>query len=248
MSDKPAGPRPPPERRLPVARRPAGRMPLLNARTLSGLLALRDRLLRRKEAAGVEDRIAQRPASQAPIPRPLHADWAWRPEAWTRTLRPSGLVAPEPGARLGTEIAVFHDCTLREMSLNQRPGRAGEAPMRLSMEVVGMSGDFLSLAIDLPAEALNRLGAGHILSAIATFAAASPVAATARLNLRQGPEQRILTRVLVSGAPAEFDLAAAGLDLRPISAGWLDLIFDAPTQNRIEIDDLTLTRRPRAAF
>lgn len=220
---------------------------------LQGLARLRDRLLRDREKVSarlesVEAQMAGLGVEGPPIPRPLHCDWAWRPDAWSRPLRPSGLVAPAPGTRLGPEIAVFHDCPLAELALRQRPAPAAGLALALDIEIFGFSGSFLSLALDLPAAALAGLGADHILAAEADLTCEVPFTAQARLNLRQGPEHRQLARGLSPGKPVEFDLAAMGLDQRRIEAAWLDLLFQAPGPNRITVSDLTLTRRPRAAF
>lgn len=223
----------------------------IGSRSIERLVRLRDRLrdARVIESAllcEVEAKIAERSGAAAPIPRPLHCDWAWRPQAWSRQLRPSGLVAAGPGARFGEEIALFHDCPLAETAMHQGTGERPGAPFCLVIETFGFSGEFLSLAVDLPVQALADLGDRHILTATAEVQFEVPVPTVLRLNLRQGPEVRQITRGLDMGHPVEFDLAAAGLDRRDISAGWLDLIFQAPGANRIAIPDLTMNRRPRA--
>lgn len=221
--------------------------------SLARLARLRDRLRHRRTACGamlaeVEARLAAGQAGAAPLPRPLHADWAWRPPVWAQPLRPAGLAGARPGARLCAEIAVFHDCPLRETLLRQVPGEDPASPYALLIDVLGFTGSFLSLAIDLPGPALAGLGGGHIVSARLDFDAAAPVAAVARLNLRQGPEQHRLARALVPGTAVDFDLAAAGLDARAIGAGWLDIIVQDPGANRVVLRDLVLARRPRAEF
>jgi len=229
-----------------LRRRAMRRMPL------PGLARMRNRLLAERAETGallteVEARI-EAAAPATPIPRPLHADWVWRPEPWVARLSPAGLVAPESGARLAENLAVYHDCPLRETAVRQIAGIAGPAPLALAVDVFGFAGRFLSFAVDLPATGCARLGADSIVAVTPAVESCAPVATVARLNLRQGTDHRSLTRGVVSGAAAEFDLAAAGLDGRPVAAAWLDLIFEAPGRNRIVVLDLVLTRRPRAAI
>jgi len=229
-----------------LRRRAVRRMPL------PGLARLRNRLLAERIEDGallteLEARI-EAAAPAAPVPRPLHADWAWRPEPWVARLAPAGLVAPESGARLADNLAVYHDCPLRETAVRQIVGVAGPAPYALALDVFGFAGRFLSFAVDLPEAGRARLGADSILAMTAAVESCAPVATVARINLRQGPDLRSLSRGVVAGIAAEFDLVAAGLDDRPVAAAWLDLIFEAPGLNRIVVLDLTLTRRPRAAF
>lgn len=239
-----------------LLRRPDGLARFLRRRAirrmpLSRLARLRDRLLTDISDAGalltqVEARM-DAAAATAPIPRPPNADWTWRPEPWVVRLAPAGLAAAESGARLAENLALYHDCPLRETSLRQIAGVPGHPPHALALDVFGFSGRFLSLAVDLPEAACAGLGADHVLVATVAAESLAPVAATARLNLCQGHDHRRLSRGIVFGTAAEFDLAAARLDDRPVTASWLDLIFEAPGRNRIVVHDLTLTRRPRAA-
>mgnify|MGYP006289767839 CR=1 FL=1 len=44
----------------------------------------------------------------------------------------------------------------------------------------------------------------------------------------------------------EFDLAYSRLNERRVERLWLDLIFERPAMNRIVLQDLAMSRRPRA--
>lgn len=184
----------------------------------------------------------------APIPRPLHCDWAWRPPAWAVPVRSEVIEAPQPGLRFCADLAVFHDCPQRGFALRQVPPAAPGQTQAIEITVRGFAGSFLSLAIDLPAGALAGLGPGHVVTLDLAFAAEVPLGAQARLNLRQGPEHHRLPRPVAAGRGVEFDLGGGRIDGRRIEAAWLDLIFVTPAENRIVISDLTLARRPRAVF
>ena len=66
-----------------------------------------------------EGRLALPLAGQAGIRRPMHSDWAWRPELWSGPVKPSGFASVETKTALGREAKVFHDCALSELSVRQ---------------------------------------------------------------------------------------------------------------------------------
>lgn len=202
----------------------------------------------RARAPAVATEAGPGPHDLAPVARPLHCDWAWRPPAWSGPVGSADLRGPEPGARLCPDLALFHDCPQRGLDLRQVPPPGPARPFGIEIAVRGFGGSFLSLALDLPAAALAGLGPDHVVTATAAFAADVPVGAQARLNLRQGPEHHRLPRAVATGEVVEFDLGGGPVDGRRIEAAWLDLIFVTPPENRIRIADLTLARRPRAAF
>lgn len=183
-------------------------------------------------------------AHPPPVPRPLHADWAWRPDPWARPLLPARWAQPAPGTRLSPEVALYHDCPGNAVDVAQDPG-AGP-PFALMLLPGGFGGRFLSLAVDLPDAALSGLGPGHILALDVRCDGGLPPGSVARLNLRQGAAERRLMRGLPQGLPFEFDLVTLPPEDGAVTAGWVDLIFGAPLAAPVRIADLTLSRRPRA--
>lgn len=179
-----------------------------------------------------------------PVPRPLHADWAARPDPWARALAPGTWPNPAPGTRLSPEVAVYHDCPGQAVAVAQDLGQG--PPFALVLTPGGFGGRFLSLALDLPRAALSGLGPSQILALDLRCDGGLPPGSVARLNLRQGRKMVHLTRGLPLGLPFEFDLAALPLAPGPIDAGWVDLILAAPLSAPVRIADLTLSRRPRA--
>lgn len=205
---------------------------------MSGLSWIAELLRRHAPPAGAGA------APVPPVPRPLHADWAWRPDPWAHAKTPATGARTVAGLRLSPEVAVYHDCPGEGVTLAQ-DGSAGP-PFALVMAPGDFAGSFLSLAIDLPRAALAGLGPAHILALHARCAGGLPPGTVARLNLRQGARDHRLSRGLPQGQPFEFDLAALPLGDGPVAAGWVDLIFAAPLPAQVRIDDLTLTRRRRA--
>lgn len=188
---------------------------------------------------------------------PGGTDWRWRPSFMCLPLQPVGVAAPENGARFGLETAVWHDCGERALILQQiRNLRVTDlAPFALKMEVFGFSGSFLSISIDLPDEALANLTRNHIIRLEANFQVERPMTIFARLNIANGPNTDQVTHHLTGSEPdthsqhiTEFDLAYTEINEKRLEKVWLDLIFEAPNMNALEIRELVLSRHLRAEF
>lgn len=189
----------------------------------------------------------------ASIPKPLHTDWAWRPDLFSAPCRPSGITDVGTGTEFGRGFKVFHDCVEREIALRQvRNGsRRDRAPFGLRLDVFRFMGKFLSLAIDLPKEGVRDLSRRHLVRIGLNISAERPVKVFGRLNVRHGPntEQFVRQFDLDNGlCHVDLDLAGSGLDEERVERAWADIIFEAPAMNGLRLSDLTLTRRPRAEF
>lgn len=196
-----------------------------------------------------------RPVGVPDADLPPGTDWHWRPRLFMGRISPQAIAAPGNGHRLGEDAALWHDCGHKALILRQRSRpRPGQAACHgLVIEMLGFSGSFLSLALDLPAEALDGLAAERILRLDTVVDAERPITLYARINLVQGPNTQTVLRQLghpVAGQgaarQAEFDLAYADLANRPVERAWLDLIFEAPRMNAVTVNDAVLSGRPRA--
>lgn len=223
-----------------------------DAESLRGLRT-QGRLLRRQidRALHVAEGRLARGGETATIPRPLFADWTWRPELWSGPVSPPGLAAVETRATFGSEAKLFHDCGESELTLRQvRNMRETDlAPFGVRMDVFRFDGSFLSLVLDLPDGGLQGLTSGRVVRLDVTLDTERPIEIFARLNVRHGPNTEQLVRELPQGAGeamVEFDLAYTRMNERRVEGAWLDLIFEGPEMNQILIRDLTMSRRPRA--
>ncbi|WP_179378081.1 DUF6478 family protein [Jannaschia marina] len=200
------------------------------------------------------DRVLLSSDGGGAIDRPSMCDWAWRPTPWTSRMLPAAIVGATGGTTLTQGVRLFHDCplseiTLRQLRMTQAPAHA---PFALSLDALGFEGSFLSLAIDLPEEAALALRRSHILGVAARLHLERPGEVFVRLNIRQGPNTDQMVSELQPGdtpdapAIAEFDLGFDEINPAKLEAAWIDLILERPEMNRVRIDDLTLTRRPRA--
>ena len=211
--------------------------------------ALRRRLDRLLHVA--DGRLALPVIGSTAIQRPLHSDWAYRPQLWRGPGFPSGHVAVETQTRFGDEATVYHDCKVSELTFRQiRNTRESDlAPFGVRLDVFGFDGSFLSLVVDLPHDAVGGLEKRHLVRLTASLETEKPLEVFARLNIKHGPntEQTVRELPVSSGdAWVEFDLAYSDLNERRIEKMWLDLIFEGPELNQILLRDVTLARRPRA--
>lgn len=200
-----------------------------------------------------DERLAMPAIGSANVFRPHNSDWAWRPELWRGSLRQSGISSVTTKSKLGREVALFHDCKLRELSLRQlRNLRERDiAPYGLRMDVFRFDGSFLSLVVDLPHDAIKGLRKNHLIGMNTIVETEKELEIFARLNIKHGPntEQIICELPLTQDdTTVEFDLAYTNLNEKRVDSAWVDLIFEGPEMNQVTLRDMTFSRRPRAAF
>ncbi|NNE89849.1 MAG: hypothetical protein HKN27_17410 [Silicimonas sp.] len=198
-----------------------------------------------------EGRLALPLAGHAAIRRPMHSDWAWRPELWSGPIKPAGMASVENKTSIGFEAKIFHDCPLSELSLRQVRNTREEdiAPYGVQMDVFRFDGSFLSLVLDIPNAGLEQLSRRHVVRLDIRVETERPLEIFGRLNVRHGPNVEQLVREFdgsVGEYSIEFDLAATQMNEARVERAWLDLIFEEPSMNEIVLRDVTLTRRPRA--
>ncbi|NRA98997.1 MAG: hypothetical protein HRU32_04100 [Rhodobacteraceae bacterium] len=185
------------------------------------------------------------------IKAPLHSDWAFRPDPWAGPLAAPGQANVPSGATFGSDLTVFHDCPLAELSVRQIRNNAEDdlAPFSLRMDVFRFEGSFLSAVIDLPSAAVSDLKRRHMIRLEAWIETERPIEIFARLNVRHGPNTEQIVREfgrIDAVEVIEFDLAYTDITESKVERMWLDLIFEDPEMNQITLRDLTLSRRPRA--
>lgn len=185
--------------------------------------------------------------------RPPGTDWSWRPQVWRGPLPVKGIATVQNRQQLGTEMTVFHDCQISELSLRQLRNTRKEdlAPFGLRMDVFRFDGSFLSLVLDLPSEAARGLQRRHLIRVGAVVELEKPLEIFARLNVTHGPNTEQIVREFPIGSDdvsVEFDLAYTDLNEKRVDRIWVDLIFEGPEMNEVTLRDLTFSRRPRAGI
>lgn len=223
------------------------------------LAALRRVRQRAAEQRSLLDRVLFLADSRLTLPligsnafrKPLHSDWAWRPQLWRGPISPPGIASAMTKSTFGNEVTLFHDCRISELTVRQvRNTRESDlAPFGLRMDVFNFDGSFLSLVIELPQEAIRGLKRKHLLRVNAVVETERPVEIFARLNVRHGPNTEQIVRELPLGQEeivVEFDLAYTKLNEKRVEAAWIDLIFESAQMNQIILRDVNFSRRPRA--
>ncbi len=198
-----------------------------------------------------EGRLALPRIGSSAFPKPGGTDWSWRPQLWRGPLAIKGQSAVPTREKIGTEVTVFHDCDISELTLRQirNTREADLAPYGLRMDVFRFDGSFLSLAIDLPEGATSGLRKRHLIRLDPTIEVEKPIEIFARLNIRHGPNTEQLVRELPmndGNLVVEFDLGYSNMNEKRVEAIWLDLIFEGPEMNQITIRDIAMSRYPRA--
>ncbi|SHI58076.1 DUF6478 family protein [Wenxinia saemankumensis] len=201
--------------------------------------------------AVADSRLALPRIGSAAFARPPGTDWSWRPAIWRSPLPVRGAVGIEGRMPLGDEVALHHDCPLRELTLRQvRNQRETDlAPFGLRLDVFRFDGSYLSLVVELPETAAEGLRKRHLIRLDTLVETERPLEIFARLNVKHGPNVEQIVRELPRGQDqvhVEFDLAYTRLDERRAERMWLDLIFEGPEMNQVTLRDLTFARLPRA--
>jgi len=224
--------------------------------SLADLRPLRQRALQLRQVLDrvlhiADSRLTLPLIGSSTFPKPLHSDWAWRPQLWSGPITPIGMAAAPTKARFGDEVTLFHDCKISELTVRQVRNRreADLAPYGLKMDVFNFDGSFLSLVVELPPEAVRGLKRNHLVRMTSVVETEAPLEIFARLNVRHGPNTEQMVRELpLEGGEimVEFDLAYTKLNEKRVEAAWVDLIFEGPKMNQVILRDVTFSRRPRA--
>ncbi|MDP5336644.1 MAG: DUF6478 family protein [Paracoccaceae bacterium] len=198
-----------------------------------------------------ESRLALPMIGSNAFRRPHGADWGWRPELWRGPLPVPGFASVPSKSMLGNEVTLFHDCGRSEVTLRQLRNRREQdlAPFGLRLDVFRFDGSFLSLAVDLPGDAVAGLKRRHLIRMNTIIEMEKPLEIFARLNIRHGPNTEQIVRELPlheEDIMVEFDLAYSGMNEKRVEKAWVDLIFEGPEMNQVILRDLTFSRRPRA--
>jgi hypothetical protein len=198
-----------------------------------------------------DERLALPAVGSSSFQKPHNADWSWRPQLWRGPLATPGMSTVQSKSMMGEEVTLFHDCKYSELTLRQLRNLREEdlAPYGLRMDVFKFDGSFLSLVVDLPADATRGLKKTHLVGMNCIVEMEKPLEIFARLNIKHGPNTEQIVRELPlheEDIIVEFDLAYSNLNEKRVEKAWIDLIFEGPEMNQVVLRDLTFSRRPRA--
>lgn len=198
-----------------------------------------------------DGRLVQPLIGSNQFPRPLGTDWSWRPYLWKRPSSQIGFASAARKTRMDAQVTLFHDCDRSEIAIRQVRNQRDKdlAPFSTAIEIFDFRGSFLSLSIELPADAAAGLTGQHLMRIDAVVECERPALVFARLNIQHGPNTEQVLRELDLSRPeaaVDFDLAHLHLNERRIEKLWLDLILEQPAMNKVVLRDLTFCRHHRA--
>ncbi len=190
------------------------------------------------------------PPPNAKAGLPKSTIWAERPPLWTSRISDISPGHLDSGVSLGGGATLYHDSQASSVHAAQTLGpEMSAAPYALTVETEAFEGDYVSLALGLPAGEIAQIERSDVLRIDVDFVSHPPVNALARANIKIGPNVESVVREIDPTRArkfVEFDLFFVELEAQTISDVWIDLIFERPTDHRITIYDLRLSRRPRA--
>ncbi|MFE3836005.1 DUF6478 family protein [Pseudogemmobacter sonorensis] len=178
-------------------------------------------------------------------------DWAWRPDIWKGPIPVPGMSSVAGRTEICEGATLFHDCRRSELTIRQIRNTREEdvAPFGFRMDVFRFDGSFLSLVLDLPAEAAQGLRIRHLIRVDLIVEMEKPLEIFTRLNIKHGPNTEQIVREMPldkEKVSVEFDLAYTKINEKRIEKLWVDLILEGPEMNQLILRDVTVSRRPRA--
>lgn len=205
-----------------------------------------------RDSQGVSGADIDVPARTGALPRPLHCDWAWRPDPWNKAIPTQHGNTVADATAIGDAVSLHHDARDACIGFAQQdqPGRPASKGLRI--DTPGFDGSFVSLAIALPHSARTALRQRHLLGLWLAVAAPEDTRISARLNILFGPNTAQTVRDIPpemrapDGALIEFDLAYCPFQERLLSHLWCDVIVSDPVPEGLTFHDIAFTLRPRA--
>jgi hypothetical protein len=182
-------------------------------------------------------------------PPPLRGRATFEPGLFCHRLEPAEGRLGGRDAVPGGDVSLHRERPGPEVTWRQVA--RGQGGFSLELDTAAGDQPFLSLAIALPSGFRAMLGVTSLVFLDLACRVQAPVGMVARLNFAHQPNPDRIW----SGDPQPASSARLGFELRHCqsdparaSAAWADVFFNNPGRNRITVDSLVLTCRPRAEF
>ena len=182
----------------------------------------------------------------ADFPLPPKTQWGYTPALWEHSLgqETSGNVLT--GTEIAPRVNLHHDAEQTDIAIRGNGAEGG-----LSFSITKFSGSFLSLAFGFPVDVAKAIRRHDLIRIAVTSEAAEPFKAYARLNLRHGPNNEQIVRMIDIGhgdSFAEFDIFYSEFEPNRSSDAWIDLIFNNPEGLAFTLSQAVILRRVRATL
>lgn len=176
---------------------------------------------------------------------PPKTQWGFTPPLWEHNFGSDVSGNILTSTEIAPRVNVHHDADSINMIIQ------GEGPEGgISFDVKKFTGGFLSLAFGFPdneAKAIRR----HDLIRIAIISKSdNPFEAYVRLNLRHGPNNEQIVRMIEIGKDsfAEFDIFYSEFEPNRATDAWIDLIVNDPEGRAFTLEQVVILRRVRATL
>ncbi|WP_208349956.1 DUF6478 family protein [Pseudaestuariivita rosea] len=198
-----------------------------------------------------DGRLAASTMTTVPALAAQNSDWIWRPELWRGPIPGVDQVGVVSGTNLGDHLHLYHDCKAPEIITRQLRNHDGQghAPFGLRLDIFQMTGDYLSLVVQLPKVLADQFNKDNIIRLDLSGKYERTLPVLLRLNIRHGPNTEQVSQYYDASSAtvsAEFDVSHLKINHHRVEAMWVDIIFTDPSLNEITIYDLVFTRHPRA--
>lgn len=194
---------------------------------------------------------AQKPIHKPIIDVPVGFDlppktqWGYTPRLWSSSAHEiSGNILT--GTELAENVTLHHDGTGSNFTIKPPLENVG-----LDFEFDNFNGSFISIAFGFPETAAKSIGRHDLLRISMNSNADESFQAYARLNLRHGPNNEQIIRMIDIGdgeSFAEFDIFYTEFEPSRASDAWIDLIVNEPGGRKFSLTDVVIIRRVRASL
>lgn len=176
---------------------------------------------------------------------PPKTQWGYTPRLWDSSAHEiSGNILT--GTELAENVTLHHDGIGSNFTI--RPPATG---VGLDFGFEDFNGSFMSIAFGFPETAAKSIGRHDLLRISMTSSADENFQAYARLNLRHGPNNEQIIRMIDIGKGegfAEFDIFYTEFEPNRASDAWIDLIINEPTGRKFSLSEVIILRRVRASL
>lgn len=176
---------------------------------------------------------------------PPKTQWGYTPRLWNSSAHEiSGNILT--GTELAENVTLHHDGTGSNFTIMPPTESVG-----LDFRFADFSGSFMSIAFGFPETAAKSIGRHDLLRISMTSSADENFQAYARLNLRHGPNNEQIIRMMDIGEGesfAEFDIFYTEFEPSRASDAWIDLIINEPAGRKFVLSDVVILRRVRASL
>ena len=177
---------------------------------------------------------------------PPKTQWGYTPALWEHSFDQETAGNVLTGSEIAPRVNLHHDADQTDIAIRSNGVEGG-----LSFAINKFNGSFLSFAFGFPPDDANAIRRHDLIRIALHSTADKPFKAYARLNLRHGPNNEQIVRMIDIGhgdSFAEFDIFYSEFEPNRSSDAWIDLIFNDPEGLEFTLTQAVILRRVRATL